>query len=1032
MLVCSMAWTQTKILQGTVTDENNFPLPGAAVMIQGTQQGTQTDFDGNFSIRVAAGGVIEVSYVGFKPQTIHITTQTRLDVKLETDVSTLDEVVVVAYGSTRKEDLTTSVATINLDQNFKSRPANMASMIQGQMPGVTVQSGGGDPFRDGTTISVRGRGSRGSDGNPSSGDGVLVIVDGVPNAPYNVEDVESISVLKDAASAAMYGAYVGSGGVIVITTKKAKSGKLSIDINSSTGFSQAWRLPEIISSEDFIRVKNDAYAQNPTVTRPAVIDIVANPYFGQTRTNWFDEVFRSASVMHHALSLSGGSEKISAFGSFSYDKKEGTLINTHLDIIGAKTNVSFSPTSWLTLRENVTYKYTNGQGGLNNHNHEGVLMSSVFFPRNATIYDYLQNGEMLYDDYGNPLYHGTVPRFLVANGISGYGEIRNPVATLQRLREYRPSHSLFSTTTLEIKPLEGLLVKSDFTAGLAVNRYENFSPKVPEIGRTNAENSRSISSSQHRNWLWETTAAYTKRLGQHTLDLMAGFNMMSENYRSFGVTVYNFDREDPFYTILSNGTDWAKTQPSESIWDESAYSQFGRLGYSYADRYFVTASIRRDATSKLYKDNNAGIFPAISGSWKISSERFFESLRPTVSLLKIRGSWGQIGNKNLVPRYSYNVAMGRSDWETFYGLNLDNGVRGVYQRTISNRNLKWETTEQTGFGIDLGIRNELEINIDYFNKLTKDLIERIPLASTAGILVEPYGNIGRVENKGWEIGVKYQKTVGNVNFNLFGNINTVKNTVLDIGQRDFMQHTVSQQSVLRSAVGQPWYSYYLLKTDGVFQNRAEIDSYTYTNPTTGATNRIQPNAQPGDLKYSDTNNDGIIDENDRVFMGSYLPTLTYAFGGGVNFKGIDFSLFFQGVSGVEVYNQFKAFGLTGRGESFMLADVTNSWEYNPNSGIPRMGFLNDDNGNYGNPSDFFLEDGSYLRLKNVTLGYTLPEALMQQWKMSGTKMRIYLNGENMLTFTKYTGFDPEVGNFGVDVGNYPVSRTYSMGININF
>lgn len=1032
LLISIASWGQRTITGIVLDDETGEPLIGASVVVKGTTYGVQTDFDGKYSIKAKEGDILIVSYLGFVTQEKKVGKSSTSNFRLAKDTQELDEVVVVAYGKTRKEDLTTSVSTIKIDDNLKSRPANIESMLQGQLSGVTIQSGGGDPLSGGSTISIRGRGSRGVDGDPSSGDGVLFIVDGVPGAPYNVEDVESITVLKDAASAAMYGAYVGSGGVVVVTTKKAKEGVLNVDINSSVGISKAWNLPDVITADQFMKVKKDALAQYPASPNTAkFVTISEQPYFGVTRTNWLDEIFRSAVVTHQAVSISGGSQKISALGSFSYDKKEGTLINTFSESIGAKTNVGFHPTKWLTIRENATYKYSNGQGGLNNYNHQGVIMNAIFFPRSSTIYDYSQSGEQLHDENGNALYQGTVPRFLVEKGVTGFGEVRNPVATLKRLKEYRPSHNIYSTTTLEVKPIESIVFKSDFTVGVSSNRYEGFNPKVPEIGLRKTSNERDLSSSLYKNWIWETTGSYSKRINSHTFDFMLGYNLSAENSRYFSVQVRDFSKEDDFYTILPNGNDWKSQKPYEDIWDESAISTFSRLGYSFADRYFLTASVRRDATSKLYKDNNSGIFPAISGSWKISSEDFFAPAKKTFNLVKLRGSWGQVGNKSLVPRYSYNVAMGMSDWETYYGLNLDNYTKGVFQKTIANRDLTWETTEQLGFGLDLGLFNQIEITADWYKKTTKDLIEKMPISPTAGVEVEPYGNIGQVLNQGFEVGVNYHRKIGEVDLSVFGNLNTVKNEVQDLGGREFMEHRISQQDVLRSTVGQPWYSYYVLKTDGIFQNASEIDNYTFTDAN-GATNKIQPNAQPGDLKYVDTNNDGVINDKDRQYMGSYLPEITYAFGSGINYKGIDFSFFFQGISEVMVYNQFKAFGLTGRGDNYMLSDVMDSWEYNKNSGIPRMGFVNDDNGNYSNYSDFLLEDGSYLRLKNITLGYTLPAYLMENWKMKNAKLRLYINAENVLTFTKYSGLDPEVGNFGVDVGNYPTSRTVSLGVNFSF
>lgn len=1017
-------------IRGNVTSAGN-PVENVSVQLNGTGIGTTTDANGNFTLinlPVLENYVLTVSSVGYETQEITVTSP-EVSISLLASDEVMGEVVVIGYGSKRKEDLTTSVATITLDEKSKGRPSNISNLMQGQMPGVTIQSGGGDPLA-GSTISIRGRGSRGRDGDPNSGDGVLFIVDGVPNAPFNVEDVESISVLKDAASAAIYGAYVGSGGVVVITTKQAKSGKVRVNLNVNKGYKTAWKIPEVLNAEQYNKVVADAVNADPSKTLPVVSDASRYPYGTTTRTNWLNEIFRTGKIDHYALSLSGGSDKIKSFASVSYDKDQGILNNTYSDKLGGKINVDFQITDWLKLAERITYQYINGQGDINTSSHEGVLINAVFYPTSATVYEYDKNGNLVMDEYGRPLFGGTIPRWATAEGISGYGEIRNPVATLARLRQNRPSHNIYSTTTMELKPARGFTIKSDFTAGVLNSRYESFSVRIPEPGRPDNSNNRNISSALHNNWLWETTANYSKSItGGHRLTAMLGYTMAKENYRYNSTTMYNFDREDPYSAVMTNGNDWERVKPSEEIWDESTISTFGRIDYSLRNKYFLTASLRRDATSKLYKDNNSGIFPAVSGSWKISEEAFFDNLRETITLFKIRASWGQIGNKNLVPRYSYNVAMGRTPDPAFFGNNLQTMIYGTYQSSIPNLNLKWETTEQTGVGLDIDILNNLSINIDYFNKITKDLIEQLPVPSQAGITVAPYGNIGKVLNKGWEFGANYRKNFGQINMTAFANLSTVKNEVLDLGDYAFMQHTTNVNSIqpLRSTVGQPWYAYYLLKTDGIFQSQQEIDNYTFNG------NLIQPNAKPGDLKYVDYNNDGRINQDDYQYMDSYLPKITYAFGSTLAWKSVDFSFMFQGISGVKIFNGFKSMGITGRQvPSNMLAMVLDSWDYNKNSGIPRLGLLSDPNGNFTNPSDFMLEDGSYLRLKNLSLGYSIPQTFLHQIKLTGVNARVYVNADNLLTITKYTGFDPEVGNFGIDGGRYPNARTFSFGLNLNF
>ena len=1019
---------------GTVKDSTGEPIIGANVLVKGSTLGSITDIDGKFTIKVSNGDVLQFSFMGYK--TIEMKAENKpMNIVLQEDTEVLDEVVVIGYGTSRKEDLSTAVTTVKMDDRLKSRPANLASYLQGQMPGVMIQSNGGDPMAE-VSMSIRGRGSRGTDKSYNSGDGVLYVVDGVPGAPFNMEDVESITVLKDAASAAIYGASVGSGGVIVVTTKQASAGKAKVSINISKSFKSAMNLPETLTAEQYNQVWADAVktygGQMVAARNPELF-----PYGNVTRTDWMDAIFRTGSLEHYALSVSGGSDVMKGFASFAYDNDKGVMLNTFSRKFSAKANLDFQLSKWLKLSERATYEYKNGQGDIMT-GHQGVLNQAVFFPRSATVYDYDKEGNLMYDDQRKPLYHGTIPRWAAQEGISSpYGEIRNPVATLERLDQQRPSTKIYSTTSIEIKPISSLTIKSDFTAGLEIKTEDIFSPKVPEIGRPELENKREKSNEWKSTILWESTATWAHVFNDaHHVSAMAGYSMKYEKYKWDRYYTSKFNREDRHSITNGQAGDWSKYKPEEEIWEESMISAFARLGYSYEDRYFITGSLRRDATSKLYKDNNSGIFPAVSASWKISSESFFEPLKSVVSSLKIRGSWGQVGNVALVPRYSWNVPLNETEWPIIYGKDLHTVQNGVYAGSIGTKNLKWETTEQYGIGLDLGLfDNSLNVTIDYFNKRTKDLIEIVPMPSVAGVSVDPYGNIGDVVNRGWEFSASYQKKIGDVTFGVNGNISTVHNEVLDLGNMDYIQHTVgvNDKRPLRSAVGQPWYSYYVLKTEGIFQNEQEIKDFTWTDPQTGMTKMIQPNAKPGDFKYVDFNNDGKITDDDKQYLGSYMPKITFGFGGNVQYKGIDFSFQFQGVGKSTVYNGYKQMGYTGRGQgSNMLADVLNSWDYNKTSGVPRLAIIEDGNGNYSNLNDFFLEDASYLRLKNVTLGYTLPVSVMRAIGIPTSSLRFYVNAENLFTVTDYSGIDPEVGNFGLDGGTYPVARSFSIGFNFNF
>lgn len=1012
-------------VSGTVIDATfDEPFIGVTVQALGTTMGTTTNLDGRFEIEVPVGTELRFSFVSYKPVTHKVSgPESNLRIEMHEDSQALEELVVIGYGASRKEDLSTSISTMSVGKELKSGPSNLSSVMQGRLPGVTIQNNGGDPL-SGAELNIRGKGSRG-------GDAVLYVVDGVPGAPFNVEDVENITVLKDAASAAIYGASVGSGGVIVITTKKGSAGKMKVSFNGSYSFKNATKKPQVTTAGQYVKIWN-YLADNEGVQLPVAANVEAYPYGAIHRTNWMDEIFRTGALQHYAATLSGGSDKLQSIFSLSYDRNEGILLNTYSEKIGGRLNVDYTITDWLSLNQNVNFTYTNGQGGVWDRGHEGIIMDAAFYPTSATVYELDRNGNQVLDASGNPVWGGTVPQYYADQGISGYGMINNPVATLMRLRQNKPATTVFSTTALNIKPIRGLDIISRFSIGQDWSRDENFNAEVKEVGSRARPNSRSISSGLHTNWLWENTATYSTLLADvHHISAMAGYTMSYDNWRSHWVEKQEYPNEDPYKIIFQNGTKF-NVPPTESIVEESMISAFGRLSYSYDDRYFITASLRNDLSSKLAPKNRSALFPAVSGSWKISSERFMEDVK-AIDLLKIRGSWGQVGNVAMVDPYAYNVSMSQARASVF-GLNNE-AVYGFYQDGLSNTDLKWETTESWGVGLDLGLFSTLTLTVDYFNKLTKDLIERVPIVPTMGVKTEPLGNVGSVVNKGWEFTLAYNDRIGDFSYGLFGNLSLINSEVTSLGGRDYIQDNVvvNSMSPVRSAVGHPWQSFYIYETAGLFASQEEINSYTHTDAETGQTTPIQPNAKPGDLKYVDQNGDGVINDTDRKFFGSYLPTTTYSFGGNASWKGLDFSLMFQGIAGNKIYNAYKQMSLVGRGvEGNLNALALESFNFNKTSGVPRLGIANDNNGNYSNANDYFLEDGSYLRLKNVTLGYSLPKSALEAIHMPNAGIRFYVSGENLFTVTNYSGIDPEVGYFGIDAGRYPLARTITLGLNLNF
>ncbi len=1010
---------QAHDVSGKVIDETGTPLPGVSIVLKGSTTGTVTDMDGNFTLSGLTPDVILVfSFIGMETQEVLVGSQRIFNITLTEETVGIGEVVAIGYANARKEDLSVAVANIKIDDSFKGRPASIGTILQGEMAGVRVVQSG-DPT-GGADISIRGRGNRG-------GDGVLYIVDGVPNAPYNAADIESITVLKDAASAAIYGAYAGSGGVIIITTKQAKATDLVVDANVWTGYQTAWSLPDVLNAEQFNKVWKDASTAAGT-NIPAAYDPLQFPYGNITRTDWLDAIFRSGHMQHYDVTLQGGSEAVKALGSVSYDKTEGTLITTYSEKLTARLNVDFLLADWATLSQRLVYDFGNGKSGIGG-GHTGVVFGAMAYPRYATVFEY--------DEDGNKLPGGTMPRWALEEGFSVEADLFNPVTQLENSRQHNPSNRLFSSSILSLKPLSGLEFNSMYSYDLTNTRNESFTKKFTAPGRTVDENYRSIANTMLTRWNWENTLSFTKEFdNKHIVSVLGGFTMnyLTQRYNATYTRGYDFENEN--YTIFPNAGDWSYAKPDESIWEESTVSALARASYSFSDRYFLTASVRRDASSKLDPNNNSDIFPALSAGWKLSSEPFWGK-SDNLSFLKLRASWGQVGNIRSVRRFIYAPPLAIGDYGVFLGPDMDNHVFGIYQSTIPNANLKWERTEQTNLGVDLGLfKNSLNVSFDYFYKLTKDLIETMPVPSVAGVASPPEVNIGQVENYGWEMSVSYRKQLGEFALNLKGNIGHVKNNVLNIGDREVISHTddVNSMKPLQSTVGQPWYSYYLIDSEGVFKSQEEINSHAWTDPETGNSKLIQPNAKPGDLKYRDVNNDGLINDGDRVYMGAYdYPDFSYGLTLGGSWKNFEVSMFWQGISGVKIFNGVKAMSSSGLKGWNMTTDILDSYEYDPNSGVPRLSLIDDPNGNYSLVSDYFLEKGDYIRLKNLNISYTIPS---KAWSSMGLKnppsMRLYLNGENLLTFTKYSAFDPEVGNRGIDAGRFPVSRMYSVGINVTF
>lgn len=1024
------AYAQQISVRGIVKDQMGEPVIGANVLVKGTSNGVITDIDGKFALSAAKNDILIVSFVGFTSQEIPVTGKD-LMVTLKEDTGLLDEVVVLGYGANaRKQDLSAAVGVLSNTDDLTVRPVSSTeSLLQGQLAGVTVQSNGGDPTST-PSIVIRGQGSQ-------NGDNVLWVVDGVPGAPIaSMSDIESIVVLKDAASAAIYGAQSGAGGVILVTTKKAKAGIPTLSYEGTYGIRQATNLPEPLNAEEELEMRKRSYA-NANVTLPDGWNIEKNPWIGTTRTNWMDEIFRTAFYQRHNIALNVGTDNYSSRLSFSFDNDEGVLINTYNKNYAIRYNGKFDLNKWVSISEDLVWKNTENRSKDTNDAYTGPVLSAIYMPASATVYNPLDGtwGGTTTED----------PEYIAkygSNFAGAHGDAVNPVRLLRAENRFNRTSDVWSTTSLQIANIiQGLKFTSRFTYNLKTNNYKNFRPIQDEPGKPNNSNSLDVTNYRTDAWKTENTLTYDNSFGNHTVGALFSTTADHYNVRGLKVNGKNFADESPYlqylaYAGTTSATDYL-TGPDANV------SLVARLAYSYDDRYFVTASWRRDYAGRLPKENNFGDFPAATLAWKISNEKFFKK-SDFIGMLKLRASWGRVGNLGSIDYNYKSLLLGTSYWQeqAQYGvINNATWNNFVYNSTAMNRNLTWETSEQWDLGLDVELfKNRLALSFDYFDKRTFNLIQKQTMNWPSSIGLDPLLiNQGEIRNRGIEIQANWNDRV-NKDFSYFvsGNFSYLKNWVSDIGVKNadgspgvwtdsdskFRNIPYTRQT----AEGEPLNSYYLIKTDGIFQSDTEAAAYVDKNGK-----RIQPNAVAGDLKFIDYNNDGKIDDKDRQYCGSATPKTTYSFSFGATYKKFSFSAMFQGVGGAQAFYAAKSVILSDADGNFnRVKDILNAWSpTNTSSNIPRLS-MNDPNSNFSTASDWYLESASYLRLKNLTLSYDLTDVL-QKWshlRERNSRMSVYFSGENLFTITDYSGMDPECG--GWDAMKYPVSRVFSFGVKLTY
>jgi TonB-linked SusC/RagA family outer membrane protein len=994
---------QQKSVSGIVTDSSGASLPGVSVVVKGTTNGTITDVNGKFTIpNVPANGTLQFSFVGMKTQEISISGKATINVILAEETVGIDEVVAIGYGTQKKADVTGAVAVVK-PEKMQGINQSLSHALQGQLSGVTVIQNSGEPG-GGVQIRVRGTGSI-NDNSP------LYIVDGMIGSisGLNPSDIENISVLKDAASAAIYGSR-GANGVVIVTTKKGKRGEKTVfSYNTSQGIQVAWKMPNSLTAEQRNMIHTEALTNDGTAESESIWDYYKNSDNAVTRTNWFKEVFRPGYVSTHDLSIQGGSQRSNYLFSLGYLNDQGIIKVSNYKRYNIRFNSQHEIIKNLTFGENFSVVLSNTQS-VEQGGYDGVLVGALFNMRNTPVWQDKEN-----KIYGLPK-----------------GDFPNPVASLNSKDYNNKGYGLQGNGYLEYKFLNMFTLKTDFGYTLGLGKQKNFVAAAENGGRGLDKSTLFEYYSTNDTWVWNNTLSFDKFFDKHHFAALAGMSMeygLSE-WTKTG-TAQGFSVTDSDLQYFNNASSFPSHETGSAD-DYSMLSYFGRASYEYADKYLFAANIRADGSSKFPEDKRWGIFPSFSGGWRISNEPFFGNLKNVINELKIRGSWGQLGNDK-ISNYQYYTTL-----TTVGSPTLNGDIFTAYaQNGFANTSIKWEVTTQTDLGADFKLlNNKIGLSVDYFDKETSDILVQVPLVSSLGVGTAPYSNAGKVSNKGFDMDLSYRNRIGEFKYEISANISHVKNELKTLGitgRTEMFSASYKNYDVGRIAEGEPIGHFYVLNALGLFQSQAEVDSYV--SSSTGK--KIQPYAQAGDIKFEDRNGDGVIGADDRFNAGSSFPKLNYSLNFNSDYKGFDFSMQWVASQGNKIFN-----GLT-LGEKLMIGtDYNNGTQIldrwtptHTNTSVPRVSVK--DKNNNASYSTLYIEDGSFVRLKYVTFGYTFDNKVFNN-KIS--KLRVYLTCQNLLTFTKYDGFDPEVGTdgsfgsniYGIDKGIYPQAKSFIFGVNLDF
>ena len=976
-------------ITGTVSDSNGVPLPGASVLEKGTTTGAQADFDGNFTLSISSGNaVLVVSYIGYATKEVTVNNQSNIKVALVETASALDEVVVVGYGTQKKVNLTGSISTVKASQ-IENRPITSATqLLSGLASGVSVSQTSGRPGGDDATIRIRGIGTLGNN-NP------LVLVDGIPGrlSRVNPADVETVTVLKDAASTSIYGSRAANG-VILVTTKKGKVGKMTVDYDFYTGVQEATKLTDFVTnSAEFMELYNLALFNADPTSTPRYSQTTINEFRNGTdpyihpNTDWNALLYRTANISSHNVRISGGNDINRYSFSLGYIDQDGILLSTNTK----KYNFNFNLNSKVSEKFNYSL-IVSGRGEDVAESAPGSGTLSGWVNRALPYYTpYLEDGR-----YGNT-WDGNASQNSLAGALEGGRNTGLENYALNVSAEYEFIEGLKYKGIIGIRRSNSL--QKRFIAEVFTYNPKTFAATAQSNGGTGLSAHNNANKSTDLTFI--STLTYDKTIAEnHNISALAGFQQETSRFDYLGASINGL----PSNALQEIDAGSLDPTASGGRVDFGLQSFFGRVNYNYMEKYLFEANVRYDGSSNFGAGNKWGVFPSVSAGWRISKEDFLAD-SDLIDNMKLRVSWGKLGNQAIsANQYSAIYSLGQN---YSFGGSL---AGGAAQNNLPNPDVTWETSTQTDVGLDVEMLNgKWGFVIDYFNKLTDDILRPVNISSVIGGLSAPTVNLASVRNKGFEFALTHKNNIGELTYGLGLNFTTIDNEVTKIPAPSIGGFT-------RTAVGSPINEFYTLKMIGIFQDPAQVAA------------SAQPTAKPGDVMYDDFDNNGVIDGDDRQSVGSSIPKLTYGLNLDLGYKDFDFSVLFQGVEDILALTEFEQQPFFN-GAGIPKFWVNNAWTpENPNNKYPRITESSTYNTNAWQNSSFLLEDASFLRIKNLQLGYTLPDSVLSKFKI--TKLRVYLNAQNPVTFTKYRGLDPEKNVFA-GRGSYSNVSIYSFGINLS-